>query len=546
MGQVYVSCTGVDRPVAGYGFRGLGVFPNASIVYYRPQPNTVPARVSLTIGHGARSITMTNCLVDTGTSTRKHREGFIEAIKLLDRRWAWEYRPISGRYNRRLPDGTIDPASQKTPQELATLLFQALGETSFDISLLPNDGYPEVDWQYSLSNLELHQLCKDRGCDVSLNTDDTVGIVRLGQGVQAGPSADVQWFSQTIDPPQPPDELIGLCGPTIVESMFRLKAIALDTDGQFKAFDDLSYKPAGGFEIETDIEHFSFLEDDPVAQACARKTMYRTYQIDSFADGTNLILGYTGTVDAISQVLPIGQTTLDTYTDETGALVAAPAEIIGQFVVNADPTPDTNSENGTVYDGDFRIDSKTGIVTFSRRVFRYNDTFEILPAKLFLRTTFRLENADGQTVRDVVTYNLSAGGGANKYPVQIPEINRRHKVVWQTTDDAPVPESFETNEADVNSQATAILAGVATRFTFSAGGKVTYRDIQNLSTSGVIRQIQWSATSAGAHTVASNNFEAIPFISPSPKRRQRATYKALDLRRINRAIGIGERNGSLQ
>jgi len=546
MAQVFVNCTGIERAVAAHAFRSLGVFPNASLVYYRPQLNSVPSRVDLQLGHGINTILFRNCLVDTGTSTANHRSGFIETIKVLDRRWNWEYKIISGRYNRRTPAGLIDPATQRTPQQLAALLFEAMGETSFDVSLLPNDGYPEIDWQYAYANLELLQLCSDRGCNVSLNTDDTVAIVRLGQGVQAGPSLDVQWVSQTIDPPQPPDELIGICGPTVVESLLRLKAIGLDTDGQYKAINDLSYKPEGGWELEADIEHFEFLEDDPLAQACARKTLYRTYQIDGFADGTNEITGYSGTIDSISQILPLNQTTLDTYTDETGALVAAPAEIIGTFVVNSDPTLDGNCEPGTTYDGEFRIDSKTGIVTFSRRVYKYDETFQILPATLYLRTTFKLEDANGQLVRDVITYNLSVGGGTNRFPVQIPEVNRRHKVTWTTTTDPPTPESFTNNEQDVLDQTNAILAGVASRFSFAVGGKITYRDIQNLSTSGVIRQLQWSCSGQGAQTIAVNNFEAIPFLSPSPKQRQRAKYKALDLRRINRALSVGERNGSLQ
>ncbi len=546
MADCFVNCTGVLAAVAAHAFRGLGPFPTASMVYYRPQQPNIPARVNLTLGHGLDQVTFYDCLVDTASSTRNSRSGFLETLKLLDRRWNWEYRLVSGRYNQRTASGTLNTATQKTPQELATLLFQAMGETNFDVSALPNDGYPEMNWQYSRANLELYQLCVDRGCNISLNTDNSVSIVRLGVGDPAQPSLDGQWYSQTVDPPTPPDELIGICGPTVVESLFRLKAIGLDVDGQFKAIDDLSYKPDGGWEIEPDIEHFGFLDEDPIAQACARRTVYKYYQIDAFADGTLELLGYSGVIDSISQCLPINQTTLDTYTDETGKLVAAPAEVLGQFVVAADPALDENCANGTTYDGEFDIDSKTGIVRFRRRVYRYDSNFNIVPAKLFLRTSFRMEDAEGQIVRDIVTYNLAAGGGVNQYPVQIPEVNRRHQVTWTTDSETPTPDGFTNNQADIDAQATAILTGVASRFTFSVGGKMTYRSIQNFTTNGVIRQIYWTVSENGAQTIASNNFECIPFISPSPRQRQRSTYKVLDVKRLNRALDRADRNGVLE
>jgi len=546
MGVCEVNCTGIGRPVSADAFRGLGPFPSRSMVYYLPQTEPIPNRVDLELRHGDAFIKFRDCLVDQSTSTRNSKAGFYETIILQDRRWQWEYRLISGRYNVRTPDGSIDPATQRTPQQLATLLFQAMGENEFDVAAIPNDGYPEIDWQYSKAAIELYLLAKDRGCDISLNTDNTVGLVRLGTGDPAGPSDDTQWASQTIDPPQPPDELIGRCDPTVFESIFKLEAIGLDVDYKYKSLANLSYKPPDGFAVETDIEHFQWLEENPIAQACARKSLYRTYQIVSFANGTLEITGYDGEITSIGQCLPIGQSTLDVYTDESGRLVAAPAEVFGQFVITADPPLDDNSGPGTTYDGEFRIDSKTGIVTFSRRVFKYSPSFEILPATLYLRVTFRLENANGQVVRDVVTHNLSSGGGQNQFRVDIPELNRRHKVTWTRTTEPPTPDGSTSNAASVDEQARAILLGVASRFTFSNGSKFVYRSIQNLTTNGVIRQIHWRVnTEKESQTIASNNFETIPYLAASPKQRQRATYKGLDLRRIQRAVNKSERDGGL-
>ena len=65
----------------------------------------------------------------------------------------------------------IRPGTEKKPQALATLCLQAMGEDDYDVSALPNDARPEIDWSYQNPAEALQQLCDKLGCRVTYVVD---------------------------------------------------------------------------------------------------------------------------------------------------------------------------------------------------------------------------------------------------------------------------------------------------------------------------------------------------------------------------------------
>lgn len=516
-----VTFSGIERAFAGHIQLGLGVFPSTSIVHFLPQDGNIPA-IGTLYGECGGIITVPGCLVDA-VGASKNDGGASLYAKVLDPRWGWKWKLISGRYNVRKPDGTIEPSTQKTPQELATLLYNALGMSGVNVAALPNTGYPSVHWVYAEARLHLQQLLHSRGCDNAYDPyTNTCIAVRLGVGNPAITSTETEGVSYTVDPPLPPDELIGICSESLYESLFELEAVGKDTDGEWKAIDDLTYKPTSWTDA-SDVENFAALDDQPEAQSLARQTLYRCYRIKNFADGSLDINGLDDALTDIAQTLPLNHVLLESYEDDMGVLRPKPCEVAGFFIKGGDPPDDTNAEDYGKYDGAFHLNRSSGIVTFQRRVYLLDDSEFVIPAKLYLRTSFGLKkDVTGERIFAVVKH-LLGGGGPNQMPVQLPELAIRHTVEWDTSDDTPVQIGHTTNETTVEQDALAILQGQAAQFQTSTGGMIIDRGVIPRVMNGVVRQLQWVLNMhRGATSIAFNNYEMAVELPRMNERRAQA------------------------
>lgn len=181
---------------------------------------------------------------------------------IQDRRWKWQQTGrISGRYNVRdgeEEDATIREGTEKTPRELATLCLEAMGERSFDVSQLPNEPRPFVEWDYKLPSDALDELISPLGCYLvpvlNRGTFDRVRIERLGHGRELPgtpgngrpPGDTVEAGGLTFNPPERPDALIACGRRTRVQMDLELEAVGKDFSDDFAPINDLSYAPATG------------------------------------------------------------------------------------------------------------------------------------------------------------------------------------------------------------------------------------------------------------------------------------------------------------
>src|SRR5579871_3314191 len=140
-----------------------GITPGVAHVEIAPQSD-VPAEIgTMTISFGDVELDFPGCVLDSA-QVRRDRSGMVVHLAILDRRWAWRYGAVSGRYNLRQQDGTLDASTEMAPQDLAALLLSAMGESNFDVSGLPNLARPEVDWVYANPAQELAELAESLGC----------------------------------------------------------------------------------------------------------------------------------------------------------------------------------------------------------------------------------------------------------------------------------------------------------------------------------------------------------------------------------------------
>lgn len=535
MSTVYVTFPGINKVLACEYTRTLGIEPDVAVLTCIPQPNPPNMSGDLVFADDPNEVLS---LPDFGIDYTKvyySTQGQIGTVVLEDTRRRWKWRTISGRYNVVTADGSIDPATEQTPQELATLLLTALGVVTFDVTAIPDDDRPSVDWQYDRADLELDALLETRGCEVSLNNDNSVTIVNIGVGAAITEDDDVLGAGFSIDPPEVPEDIKLVCGKSLWQSRLKLVPVAEETDGSFVALADVSYVPAGGWADVTDDEFFLGIAD-PVARALALRSVYKCYQVESQADGTQNILDYVGTIDDISQLLPLNNFKLESYTvDGTTVLRRVPAIVRGTYEAIGDPPPGVNTDPMTVYGGQFSIDRERGIVRFRDRVTKFNSGLtQRVAADLYLETSYCIINFDTQQYeREIYTFPLG-GDLDGSHVIRDNDFVATTIVNYDDEVDPLVQDSVTTNQTDLETASLARLTAEAARFQFDVGNSLVYRTIKDISTDGAIRQVTWDInirTQSGrpcTTTVARNAEIALGVPRLSVKRRRRQAERDIN------------------
>lgn len=523
MNECYVNLTGVQYPKSAVAARSLGWLPTPIVVTALPQTQPLPGSGNLTLGFGSDTVTFQDVKFDFA-STHLTTRGHVMIIRLLDRRWRWNFLPISGRYNVRAADGTIETGTRRSIRELAILLFQAMFELTYDVSALPDNVYPEVDWVWDKAALRLAELCEMCGCDICLNIDNTVKIVRLGVGELLPANGDIQSVDVTANPPEMPNKLVVVCGETQYESRLKLTAVAMDTNGEVHKIDASSLSYMTALDKPSDGKFYEGMADDgfDVNQiALARKTAFRWFQIESQADGT-LDLPVSGFNCAdIKQILPVNTWRLDTYTAAVGSLLDhKPDTVIGKFLEPGDPPPDEKVDEIQEYDGEFSVDRRNGIVKFPRAMFNRDDDGNLIAAELYLITSYGLRlTTTGQQDRAYVERVLSSGPLTEV--INVEEIAYKIRAEYSNTSDPTAVTGTDTNQAEVQDEANRYLDAAQARYQNAVYGSGKYRGLQQINLDGAIRQMVWVVDDQqGANTYASRNTETYRGIPRAAERRR--------------------------
>lgn len=313
-----------------------GFAPSQALVQMYPQPKPPKLEGDLIITQGgvtvtAKSMRLVDVVYEPGSG------GQLATIKLLDERWRWrEGYVISGIYNSRLPDGTVDPLREKTPLELLELIFEAMDVTNFDAELFKTDAdiagdRPQVNWDVSIPAVEGQKLVDLYGCRlVPKRSTGKFVVCKTGQGAKLPENYPYQDPSQGIDPVEFPDAVKVFGAPIRYQCRLELEAVGKDivdpanqpspipedplaprptdnADGSIKPIDQMTYAPNLGtaenkipsWENESDeCENVSaerILQADgsyQVAQELAQQHIRKTYRVKEDDFGYLAIPGY--------------------------------------------------------------------------------------------------------------------------------------------------------------------------------------------------------------------------------------------------------------
>ncbi|MFN0055922.1 MAG: hypothetical protein ACKV0T_27575 [Planctomycetales bacterium] len=495
-----------------------GISPGVCLVEIVPQGVAPDWNGTLRIEFGSTRLQFPDMLVDQA-QVRRGPGGMVVGLTLLDRRWKWKYGAISGRYNLRTPSGRLDTRTERSPQGLATLLLQAMGETGFSVGELPNASRPEIDWVAANPAGELAALCEALGCRVVLGLDNRVALRRAGEGAALPRTGTHRTVTFGIDPPDRPGRVQVVTGPTRFQTKFRLEAVGEDRDGTVRPLANLAYQPADGWSFEP---YCGFPNvTDPGDRARAVRSVYRWYRILCTAPdetaGTFRLPGEHGPVEALWQILPLEQGLIDTEPGRDGIERPRPPVVEGTFWTGA---PDgENTPPTRPYDGPLTIDAARGIVRFTQPIVKRRASDDaILPADLFLTIAHPLhELASRRELRLTRERVLSGGSSAGALVLRRDDLAQT-QVTSYSPNHSPI--SVVTNRTEIEREADGTIDAALQELQGVESSMAEYAGVNSVSPDGAIQQVAWSGGPRGALTRVGRNSE-FSAILPGWKERRR-------------------------
>lgn len=555
MAQGLVSFGGLDQSLLQGGSYTLshGISPSAINITMAPQTTLRNQHGTVTFSFGSTQISIPDCKVDSATLTGGD-SGYVLSVVLLDKRWKWAFGHISGEYNVLKGDDDVVPASgssgyspgaiefvegtEKSAKDLFKLLFEAMGENSFDTSKVSAEIRPYVNWDWTNPASAMADLADKCGCRVVLKTDGKVSIEPAGEGANL-PRNLTKSFSEGADVPEGPDNVTVTCGRSVAQADFPLEAVGRELDGSIVPIDDLSYKPTDGWS-SVDLDDFNQISDQKQREL-AKATVFKLYRIKE--SGIAGALGSEGEkYSELWQILPLRSTQIETATGDEGVVGPKPAQVFGVYYDESKEVPNDDGSNSVaelkplgkdedtdkamlINDG-FSLDTRTGMVRFSKPIYKFNDGFSMAEADLRLRVAVPFKEKE---TREVVRagYRKGTGQRAGTKDKIIRAEDLSHQIVIQY-DDSYSPNSVLDNrkslEAELKKLAEAEIRTYQTRTPQNA----TYAGLHKIEPDGAINAVSWQVGLAGATTQAfRNNDKALEVASYREQRYHERVSKML-------------------
>lgn len=522
-----ISHSALPNVVGGVFTMTRGISPGVGLIRMIAEPQFTATVGDLTIDYSGTQIRIRNCAINTHTLQRelirtsvttRRSMPVMWTVQVLDRRWAWRYKRISGKYNERLPNGSVKygslyNAGLRSIKQLAELCLAAMNESGYDTSILPSNVYPSVNWQDANPASELQTLCDMVGCVVVYEWEsDRVAIRRLGNGNDL-PFNDVPAINERklLTIARRPDKLVVACGPTKYQVKFLLEAVGLDSDGQIRKLDDLSYKPSGGWTKDWWCAFPNVAQDK---RYLAFDTVFRWYRIKGVGVNGDLSLpGNQESIQAVDQ-FELEDTLIEVASDPDYMNQSVRGVVSGEFWPQC-PWEVTTAE-GTVFgsSGWRLLPDHKNIIEFDYPMLKV-EAGEYAPATLYVTCVCRVKKSDGSGyVAGYLEKNLpwqATGAGAR--------VLRHPELCVAEIVDGVRGSSGSTNFAA--SEAQVYLDQVAESYAGTAGEDVSYDGIVPISLDGAIAQVQWRCgLGRASETRASRNHEFDSYLPCFEQRRR--------------------------
>lgn len=472
-----------------------GAKPSAAILLMIPQQvDLVPKIGDLVLSDGVHVITYYGCAIADHELevVNDSRRASIWRVAVVDRRWQWKYQHINGIYNKRLPDGEFDilytddggpyentPPQKKSLRGLCELLLEAMQEESVDVSDLPDDIYPYVDWDYANPAEELERILDAAGRIYGLGPDNRVYIVEKGGTGTVGDAGTPTNLDHYWTRGAKPAHLMLVGGKTVVEAAYYLMPVGYEQDMSVKRQSDLSYAPDEGWDLR-DPFNMQWIADGN-DRSVAYASVYRTFRPWSIVANNGAEehkwLGvekenwwtYWRNLD---QILPLADRLCDpqvwvNFSGTTGYPLDRHKRVHKPFVKWGQLRPyslSTGMVNGNDYSAfyipDCEVDTATGTVTFPIPVAVTTDTNLTLLCAHHVK-----DQTTGQYLRFTKTVDVPDGGYGTRV---IHDDTVVRTVIYRYSPDVYLrgPHvDIVVNEQDVQAQADAILTEALREYT---------------------------------------------------------------------------------
>ena len=517
--------------------------PSVAIFEIAPQASMVATVGDMVLTYDTTTITFPQCKINASLM-RFTGEGYLYHFSVMDRRWKWSYGEVTGAYNLRKPNGTVDTTTEKTPQQLCQLLLAQMGIAgTIDVSAVPNGSRPQVYWYASNPAEELAKLCVLLGCRIVYIPPDDVKIARAGVGV-ALPATGAMNAAFTWTREVRPDSLKVVTAPVLFQAKFELEAVGLDVDGKVKLIKDLSYNPGGAGDVNgwDDVvpKEFEATEVSTPEERLKNATVFKWYRIkEEAASGILNVPGYTGydtddptastSLNGLWQLLPVQEELIQMYFDPNdisssisssdGAGVVRPQGAYIEGVWYSESHSESNQPAFTRLDVDFSIDAERGIVKLAEPVYRY-EFATTQQAILYLTCVVQVTEL---TTRIPWTYFYERtkapplyGTGARI--LRHAELQPYYVAQYDANNNLT---GVLDNFATIGAQAALILDAIEQEYAAVATADVEYAGLINLTLDGARQQITWKTGRTGATTRATLNSEHDPFVPAYDEREKR-------------------------
>lgn len=535
--QGLVSFPGVpdDFIVAGQYTRGHGISPGTAQLTVVPNTKVSKGIGDLVFSFDKVKIKIPGCAIVDGRATVSTTAPTTWQIRLLDRRWAWQYSKVSGRYNVRKQNGDVDTKTfkEKTPRELAEICLKAMDESGYDTSKLPNETRPKIEWEDARADVELEKLCTSLGCRVVYCLDDKVRLLPQGTGKSLPTDESAINLSVNHERAATPGKLEVVCPATVFEAKWELEAVGEDTDGDIKVPDELSYKPEGGWGLPEAVDPDATYTRDGAEKKVidlARKTVGKYFRIKKLiSDPFGGILTPTFGGKLISgSILLVSFNDHLARADDDGKY--PPAILEGVFVDDDLATAGFRTEEGTAWPGTFTIDKERRLVilgpdgdSFGAYNTAAADDATIEFAKLVLHTSFTvLDPADGATIRHSTDRELGKNPGTKTIKSEVPLIVRETYSAPRTF------KAVSTNRPTLDAELKSLLDLEQKRLQAHQSGDIEYEGLRDdIELDGAISQITFRVGGLQpAVTRVGRNTEPVVSQPPYEERRRIERAKA--------------------
>lgn len=510
MAQGLVSYPGVTNPKGCIYTQTLGVHPDRITIFCTPQLTAIPTRGDITLSYGVSTAVLKDCFFDDAYMVMDVEDGHRLALTFLDRRERWTLADtVAGQYNT-YRAGVQVTARKFNLRQIVQYLLQWMGETSPDVSALPTTIYPEVRWDDIHPIKALDAILSEWGFSIALGFGtEAVKVVQLGVGTTLS-TTDAMMVSSSIDPKTRPEYIRVRFGESLMQARFKLEAVGLDTDGEWKLLDDLSYKPTSwDKENPHRLPNVQFA-GPPETYNLAIKTVYRAYRIKAFADDTLDLPDETGTLGSITQCLPLFNRLLDAESiRDDGTQI--PFRVYGkrqQLYKEGEPAVfETTTIDDEIFD-EFHFDGENGIIIAKDPQF-FVEAGAFRPAELYLECSFSV--TDPTTFYPLrYFFDVSLDPTSEGYRTVVHRDVEKRIVVQYGAGQSVT--SATSNDAALDALAALVAGAISTQYVTSGAQVVIYCEPKlALRCDGAIQQIRHiiddGTKHAGSFTTASLNME---------------------------------------